>query len=174
MTDVADRGVGVTEPVPRQEVYDAYWRFAAERNAIFMKRVAGEPPPWTDDLILQRFKFCNTFRAADRVSQYLIREVIYGDRAADLDAEDTFLRIFLFRLFSKESTWKAIEESTGGLTRATLDVDRLGDLLEEQRARQPVYTGDDGAQRAVDSIPRFEEALKAERAAKKRYAEVSR
>ena len=56
--------------------YDTYWRFAAERQAIFFRRFAGAPAPWTDDPILQRYKFTNAYRASDRVSQYLIREVI--------------------------------------------------------------------------------------------------
>ena len=33
--------------------------------------------PWTSDYILQTYKFTNTYRASDRVSQYLINNVIY-------------------------------------------------------------------------------------------------
>jgi hypothetical protein len=128
------------QPSVRPKVHDAYWWLAAERQEIFLKRVGAEPAPWTDDPILRRFKFCNTFRAADRVSQYLIREVIYGPQGQNLDPEDVFLRIVLFRLFSKESTWEALEEATGGVRRATLDLASLGDLLEDLRARQPIYT----------------------------------
>jgi hypothetical protein len=127
-------------PVVRHEVHDAYWRFAARRHEIFLKRARDEPEPWTDDPILQRFKFCNAFRAADRVSQYLIREVIYNPRTEDLEAEDVFLRIVLFRLFSKEATWAALDEAAGGLCRATLNVQRLGDVLEGLRSRQAIYT----------------------------------
>jgi hypothetical protein len=126
--------------VVRGEVHDAYWRFAACRNAILLDRVRGLPPPWTDDPILRRFKFCNSFRAADRISQYLIREVIYGDRAKGLPAEDVFMRIVLFRLFSKENTWEALDDVTGGLRRSTLDAEKLGDTLEAMRAEGPIYT----------------------------------
>ncbi len=128
------------QPIARPEVHDAYWRFAALRHDIFLRRVGGEPAPWTQDPILQRYKFCNTFRAADRVSQYLIREVIYGAYAQDLDPEDVFLRIVLFRLFSKEATWTALEGATGGVRRKTLDVDRLGILLEDIRSQKAIYT----------------------------------
>jgi len=128
------------QPTVRPEVHDTYWRFASERLAIFLKRAGSDPAPWTDNPILQQYKFCNTFRAADRVSQYLIREVIYGPLGSDLDPEDVFLRIVLFRLFSRESTWEAIEDATGGVTRATLDIDALGDMLEDLRAEQPIYT----------------------------------
>jgi hypothetical protein len=127
-------------PIVRTEVFDAYWRLAAERHAIFERRAAGAPAPWTTDRVLKRFKFCNTFRAVDRVSQYLIREVINGDRGRDLPPEDVFMRVVLFRLFSKESTWDALEAATGGLTRSTLDIERLGDLLEERRASGAIYT----------------------------------
>jgi hypothetical protein len=126
--------------VVRPEVHDAYWRFAADRNAILLDRVRGLPAPWTDDPILGRFKFCNSFRAADRISQYLIREVIYGDPAQGLPAEDDFMRIVLFRLFSKERTWEALEDASGGLRRSTLDAVKLGDTLEAMRAEGPIYT----------------------------------
>lgn len=125
---------------PRSDVFDAYWRFASERQRVFEARLKGKARPWTEDPILARYKFCNSFRASDRVSQYLISHVIYGPQARDLDAEDVFLRIVLFRLFSKESTWEALERATGGIRRDTLDVERLGDLLDELRRDGPIYT----------------------------------
>lgn len=128
------------EPTPRPEVFDTYWRFAAERQAIFHRRSTGQPGPWTEDPILGHYKFCNTFRASDRVSQYLLREVIYGPQGADLPAEDAFLRIILFRIFSKEVTWAALERATGGVTRATLDTDRLAAVLSDAKTRGPIYT----------------------------------
>jgi 5-hmdU DNA kinase-like protein len=128
------------DPVVRPEVHNTYWEFAARRHEIFLKRFEGDPEPWGEDKILRRYKFCNTYRAADRVSQYLIREVIYADRATELAPEDAFLRVVLFRLFSKEATWDALEEATGGIERATLDVEALGDLLEDMRSRGPIYT----------------------------------
>jgi len=128
------------QPSVRQDVYDAYWRFAAERQRIFEQRAAGRPGPWTDDPVLDRYKFCNTFRASDRVSQYLIARVINAPQARGLPAEDVFLRIVLFRLFSKESTWELLEHATGGVRRSTLDVERLSDVLAEARRRGPIYT----------------------------------
>jgi hypothetical protein len=127
-------------PTVRHDVFDAYWYFAAERQRVFDQRARRSGGPWTDDPILRQFKFCNTFRASDRVSQYLISEVIYGAEATAYEPEDVFLRIVLFRLFSKESTWNALEEATGGVCRATLNVERLGALLDELRVRGPIYT----------------------------------
>lgn len=67
-----------SQPKARKDIYDLYWIFAARRQEIFERRVAGRPAPWTDDPILRQFKFCNVYRAADRVSQHLIRHVAYG------------------------------------------------------------------------------------------------
>ncbi len=95
--------------VPRYRIYDLYWYFASERQRVFEHRVAGKPWPWTDDLILQAFKFCNVYRAADRVSQYLIRAVAYHQEPCA--PEDRLFQIIAFRLFSRIETWQAVSKS---------------------------------------------------------------
>ena len=63
-------------------VFDTYWRFAAARQQIYEARLAGKAPPWTDDPILAAHRFTNCYRAADRVSQFLITQVSYrGDQS---------------------------------------------------------------------------------------------
>ena len=57
-------------------VFDTSWRFATARQPIFHSRVRGEAPPWTDDPVLARHRFATAYRAADRVSQYLIRNML--------------------------------------------------------------------------------------------------
>ena len=44
-------------PAKTTAVYDSYWRFAAERQRVFYRRVLGEPWPWTDNPVLETFKF---------------------------------------------------------------------------------------------------------------------
>ena len=99
------------QPRPRVGVYELYWAFASRRNSIFEKRLAGRQSPWTDDLILQKFKFCNVFRAADRVSQYLIREIAYGDLTSSYS--DVLFRIIAFRTFSSPRTWNGVHNFLG-------------------------------------------------------------
>ena len=72
------------------EVYESYWRFAAERQTIFFKRASGQDPPWTEDHVLATYKFTNAYRASDRVSQYLIRNVIYRERFTQHGARSVF------------------------------------------------------------------------------------
>src|SRR6266567_4787398 len=85
-------------------VFYAYWRFAAERQSIFYRRLSRTVGALTDDPVLRSFKFTNAYRASDRVSQYLIRNVIYRDDLPD-DETNLFFRILLFKLFNKIETW---------------------------------------------------------------------
>jgi hypothetical protein len=126
----------VLRPV-REDVYRACWQFAAERQHIFLRRAHGAPQPWTDNDILRQYKFCNAYRASDRVSQYLIRHVIYGE---DVGSDDLLMRIVLFRLFSRIETWRALEDELGPLTLPTLRGKRLEPTLERLQACGPIYT----------------------------------
>jgi hypothetical protein len=96
----------LSKPRPRSGVYELYWRFASRRQAAFERRLAGKNAPWSDDPILQEFKFCNVYRAADRVSQYMIREVCYAEEAGS--PADRAFQIVAFRTFSKISTWNKL------------------------------------------------------------------
>lgn len=100
-------------PLKTTAVYDTYWRFAKERQELFFRRYAGVSRPWTDDPILDQFKFTNAYRAADRVSQYLIQDVIYSDR---WDTNDLFFRIILFKLFNKIETWELLKSAFGEIS----------------------------------------------------------
>lgn len=127
------------EPRIRKDVYAAYWHFAAERQLIFERRLEGLPEPWTDDEILLDYRFCNSFRASDRVSQYLIREVIYGP--SGLTPEDRFLRTVFFRLFSRPETWELIEQEAGPVSTEEFDPRAIGALLDkEMEEGRTLYT----------------------------------
>ncbi|KAB2950485.1 MAG: hypothetical protein F9K19_21855 [Rhizobiaceae bacterium] len=102
-------------PAKVSEVYESYWRFAAERQAVFFRRARGEMRPWTDNPVLAIYKFTNAYRASDRVSQYLIRHVIYRDDLPKSPPE-VFFRILLFKLFNKIETWELLERALGPIT----------------------------------------------------------
>ena len=110
------------------EVYDTYWRFAYERQRIFMKRVHGETSPWTDDPILNKYKFTNAYRASDRVSQYLIRNVIYSSVKNE---EDIIFRMLLFKTFNKIETWKYLYEKLGEISYTSYQRKNYSEALSE-------------------------------------------
>lgn len=75
-----------------------------------MRRVAGASPPWTDDPVLKAHRFTNAYRASDRVSQYLIRNVLYE---GSQDGEEVFFRTLLFKVFNRIDTWDALTSKVG-------------------------------------------------------------
>lgn len=115
-------------PAKVSEVYESYWRFAAERQNIFFRRVSGDSRPWTSNLVLAHYKFTNAYRASDRTSQYLIRHVIYR---ADLpsSSREVFFRIILFKLFNKIDTWELLERCLGPITFEDYSFARYDEVL---------------------------------------------
>jgi len=121
-------------------VFDAYWRFAAERQEMFFRRFHGKGKPWTKDPILNEFKFTNVYRAADRVSQYLIRNVIYREDLPKSHHE-VFFRILLFKIFNKIETWEMMESAVGAITYADFDFNKYDGVLSSARSRnQAIYS----------------------------------
>lgn len=119
-------------------VFDTYWRFTCERQSIFHRRVAGLPPPWTTDPILSRYRFTNAYRAADRVSQYLIANVLYSGPQS---AEESFFRCILFKLFNRIDTWEHLTARLGELAWSTYSYARYTEALDElARAGQRLYS----------------------------------
>src|SRR6266704_3274380 len=117
-----------SSPLGPTDVYNSYWRFAAERQRIFFRRFSGASPPWTEDAVLATYKFTNAYRASDRVSQYLIRRVIYRSDLPSSETEICF-RILLFKLFNKVETWELLETSFGAVTYADYKVERYDRVL---------------------------------------------
>ncbi len=119
-------------------VFDTYWRFAAQRQQIYEARVAGRRGPWTSDPVLQSHRFTNCYRAADRVSQFVIREVAYtgGQRPDEL-----IFRILLFKMFNKIETWRLLVAEVGTPSPAAFDPERCAAVLDEAFARgQRLYS----------------------------------
>ena len=118
-------------PAKPTVVYDTYWQFAVERQEVFFRKMEGGSPPWTEDPIIGRHKFTNVYRAADRVSQYLIRNVIY---AGDQSPEEVFFRTILFKLFNKIETWELLKSRLGPINWEGYSFSRFDDLLTEARS----------------------------------------
>ena len=89
--------------IPNDDTLKYYFYFIQERLNIFWKTCEDSSRCLTNDPILKEYKFTNVYRACDRVSQYLIKNVIYKD----LDRytpEDVLLRILVFKVFNRIET----------------------------------------------------------------------
>lgn len=119
-------------------IYDTYWRFAVERQKVFFNRLNGLEKPWTEDTIMQTYKFTNTYRAADRVSQYLIKNVIYNKSHS---LEDTIFRILIFKIFNKIETWELLESTIGLIEYKSFDYNKYNLILSSAiEAKRPIYS----------------------------------
>ncbi len=109
------------------EVFDTYWTFASRRQHIYNARLNGADGPWTDDPILREHRFTNCYRAADRVSQYLISDVIYS---GSQEFDEVVFRTLLFKLFNKVETWEMLLRGLGETPSwSSFDLDAYDQLL---------------------------------------------
>ena len=127
-----------SRPKPSR-IYPVLWYFAFERHRIYLQRISQDTSPWTDDPVLSAYKFTNAFRAADRVSQYLI-QLVYSD--PDLSDDTLFLQTLLFKIFNKIDTWESIVENCGIPVAHTFNYETCESLLDSIRLhRKSIYSG---------------------------------
>lgn len=85
-----------------------FFAYARERHAIYLRRAAGAPPPWTDDPVLQQYRFCNVFRELDSTTQWFRTNV----REPLRERPEVLLATVVFRLFNRIATGEAIFKQT--------------------------------------------------------------
>ena len=118
-------------PARTTVVYETYWRVATERQEVFFRKLEGRESPWTNDPIIARHKFTNAYRATDRVSQYLIRNVIYE---GEQSVPEVFFRTILFKLFNKIETWELLKSNLDTITWEGYSFEQLDGLLSRALA----------------------------------------
>lgn len=125
---------------PNDKVLKFFFYFMQERMNIFWMKVEGrKQDEWTADPILREYKFTNVYRVTDRVSQYLIREVIYKDLHS-FTPEDVLLRILVFKIFNKPETWEYLCHSKHEpLTVRTFNAHEIADILTKYQTTHPLF-----------------------------------
>jgi alpha-glutamyl/putrescinyl thymine pyrophosphorylase clade 1 len=113
----------------RVQVYDTFWKYAAERLGMYMRRLRGEQTPWTRDPILAAHRFTNVYRVTDRVSQFLVREVQYAEHRSQAP-DEVFFRTILFKLFNRVETWTLLEAALGPMSWQSTDLGRILDVMD--------------------------------------------
>lgn len=120
-----------------------FCKFSAERMNVYWARRNGLPREhWTEDPILQRYKFTNCYRILDRVSQYLITNISnagsYGtERGRLARTYDRFVRTYIFKMFNSVETWEAMPLDLRDLGYDSVSTRRaLKDIQKWAEARQ--------------------------------------
>lgn len=94
---------------------------------------------WTQDRVLQREFFCNTFRILDKTSQYIVREVI---QKGSQEPTEIVFRVLLFNTFTRIETWEWLDKEIGPLTWQRYCREDYDEAIEEMRENDlKIYTG---------------------------------
>ena len=72
-------------------------RYLNERELIRQAKEAGEPWPWTEDPILQSYRFTNVFREHDKTTRHFKTQ--FYDKRREAPHAEIFLNCALFRYF---------------------------------------------------------------------------
>lgn len=126
----------------RDDAFKMYLYFMQERMNIFWRRY--QDPDFffgnlTSDQILSEYKFTNVYRVCDRVTQYLIRNVIYAEGKV-FTPEDLVLRILLFKIFNKIETWEYIENELGSIQFASFNRKLISEILTKRISSTPIFS----------------------------------
>jgi hypothetical protein len=125
-----------TLPTPTP-VFETYWKFAKARQEVFYARLTGTSSELSDTTIRQH-RFTNAYRASDRVSQYLIRHVLYNAAWSPIDL---VFRLLIFKFFNKIETWEALLRSVGKISWETYSFGKYDECLSDIMASgQRIYS----------------------------------
>ena len=84
---------------------DLYFYWIQERETIRInKEVLQHEPPWTNDPILQKFKFCQVFREEDRTTRWFKRHI----RNVWRDEPEVLMATVIFRWFNFIETGRTL------------------------------------------------------------------
>jgi hypothetical protein len=119
------------------EALDLFYRFLAERQSVYARRVKGEPWPWSQDPVLQTEFITNVYRRQDPGTVYLVDDILSQEH---VDEADIVFNVMLYRLMgSVPSThrhlgFQVIDQFDPETFRA-----RLGELPDEHRIFGDAY-----------------------------------
>lgn len=79
----------------------SFFEFVKERHAIWVRRDNGEPAPWTEDPILQKYKFCNVYRELDRGTEWVVCNARSPHRESpEIWRQDIIFQVIQYRLLN--------------------------------------------------------------------------
>lgn len=85
---------------------DDFVNFIRARHYVYLNRAAGKPKPWTDDFILQRYRFCNVYRELDKVTVWIAKNW----RAKLAKSDDLWYWMLVARLVNNPETLTVIQK----------------------------------------------------------------
>ena len=96
--EVREELIRTSSPKLNRRMMQQFEHYLIERYCIHIRKdVVGAKAPWTDDEILQRYRFTNVRREHDRQTRWVIEHIASNP---ELCYEDKLLNCILFRLYN--------------------------------------------------------------------------
>lgn len=121
----------LTQEVKKLSPIDRLVYWITEREAIRKAKEAGKPLPYTDDVILQNYRFCNVRRIDDKVSQWLLQHWYLPNK----DHHNMLIAVALARFFNKPETLDAIGFPFNW------EPTKVKRILRKLQKQQPIFNG---------------------------------
>jgi hypothetical protein len=83
---------------------ERFFAYARERHQIYLNRAAGQPRPWTEEPVLQQYRFTNVFRELDKTTLWFRDKV----REPLRDSQAVLPATVLFRMLNRIETGEAV------------------------------------------------------------------
>ncbi|MCP4523880.1 MAG: hypothetical protein GY828_06725 [Candidatus Gracilibacteria bacterium] len=124
------------QPILNEIIIKEWFFHQRERTNIYYKKeILGESAPWTDDEILQKYKFVNTKRTFDRESRYLLKNIVHN---SSLTYQEKILNCILFRVINKGETFDIFGGSLS-FFQDNIHFDNLKKKLNNKSTSEPDY-----------------------------------
>jgi len=111
-----------------------YFAFLRERYQVLLRRRAGQPGPWTDDPVIQAWRFCNVRREDDKVTEWFranIRDPLAND-------PKVFFATIAFRWFNTPAAGEVLKP---WLLNGAWNRDAIQQELEIRAEAESIFTG---------------------------------
>ena len=82
------------------ERFDQLMYWIVERHNIFLRKEAGETPPWTNDPELNNYRYCNPYRENDKVTRWIFTNWLYPHR----NHKDLWFAMVIARLLNNPNS----------------------------------------------------------------------
>jgi hypothetical protein len=117
---------------PDKNIEQFFWT-ARERQMMKQYKEAGSPQPWTKDIVLGGFRFCNVHRREDKVSKWIIDNLF---KPMGNDHASIFMAAYVARWFNKIETLEAMKE----IMYNSFDLELMGEAVRPIFQRgEPIF-----------------------------------
>jgi len=126
------------KPKLREDIVKLHHLYLTERHEIYKrKEIEKLPRPWTEDPVLDKYRFTNVRRELDRESKWLIENISENN---NLSIQEKILWSILFRTYNKSETFKKLGFPKSVNIEKIMDYEnQIREKIEKETKKDPNY-----------------------------------